>query len=44
MKRKNYWRLIIVGLVCSAFLLGGLLLQGSETIAGQKKLSKSKAR
>jgi len=37
MKRKNYWRLIIVGLVCSAFLLGGILLQGSDTIAGQKK-------
>jgi len=37
MKRNIYGRLILVGVVCSAFLLGGILLQGSDTIAGEKK-------
>jgi hypothetical protein len=36
MKRNNYWKFILFVLVCSAFVLGGILLQGSETIAGQK--------
>ena len=43
MKRNIYGRLIFVGVVCSAFLLGVILLQGSDTIAGQKKLVKKES-
>ncbi len=43
MKRNIYGRLILVGVVCSAFLLGGILLQGSDTIAGQKKSVKKES-
>ena len=43
MKRNIYWRLILVGVVCSTFLLGGILLLGSDTIAGQKKSVKKES-
>ncbi len=40
MKRNKYWRLILFAFICSAFLLGGIFLQGSDTMAGQKKSAK----
>ena len=40
MKKNNYWRFTLLGIVCSAFLLGGIFLQGSDTMAGQKKSAK----
>jgi hypothetical protein len=36
MKQKKYWRVILLVLVCGAFLLGGILMQESVTIAGEK--------
>jgi len=37
MKLNFLWQRILIGLVCSAFLVGGLFLNGSKGIAGQEK-------
>jgi len=36
------WKLVPIGFFCLTFLLGGILLYGSETIAGQAKKSAAK--
>ena len=42
MKQMISWKLGLVGLLCCAFLLGGILLQESDGIAAQKSKSAAK--
>ena len=37
MKSNFLWQRILIGLVCSAFLLGAIFLNGSKGVAGQEK-------
>ena len=37
MKSNFLWKQILIGLVCSAFLLGAIFLNGSKVVAGQEK-------
>ena len=42
MKQMINWKLAFVGLICGAFLCGGILLQGSDGMAAQKTKSAAK--
>jgi hypothetical protein len=37
MKPNFLWKRLLIGLVCSVFLLGGIFLNGSKGVAGQEK-------
>ena len=41
MKSNFLWQRILIGLVCSAFLVGGIFLNGSKGVAGQEKKNQS---
>jgi len=43
MKSNFLWKRILIGLVCSAFLLGGIFLNGSKGVAGQEKKNQEQA-
>ena len=43
MKSIFRWKRILLGLVCSTFLLGGIFLNGPSGVAGQEKLNYTKA-
>ena len=43
MKSNFLWKRILIGLVCSAFLLGGIFLNGSKGVAGQEKKNNATA-
>ncbi|MBW2336760.1 MAG: cytochrome c [Deltaproteobacteria bacterium] len=42
MKQMINWKLVLVGVICSAFLLGGILLREPDVIAAQKSKSAAK--
>ncbi len=43
MKSNFLWKRILIGLVCGAFLLGGIFLNGPSGVAGQEKNNYAKA-
>jgi hypothetical protein len=43
MKQLMNWKLVLIGFLCIAFLLGGILLHGSESLAGQATKSAAKS-
>jgi len=43
MKPMINWKLVLIGFFCITFLLGGILLFGPETIAGQTAKSTAKS-
>jgi len=43
MEPNFLWKRILIGLVCSASLLGGIFLNGSKGVAGQEKKNQAQA-